>query len=788
MRPAIGSGMIIDLNTTRRVANLFDQTGYKNWIKLPLINTNREIFCPVQSYLESGQHEFHFPVFVRVNQSDKVDSVDLKVFAELIHAELSKEADLTVTLEFSQFLDKIQNSEGIINQLVDYRTSNGTLDISEPIQDFIKNEQSLLLGHNMHPFGKGRLGWNSDELIAYSPETQNGFQVHYFLGTPAILNQTETYSEISQELKSELVSNPSLNTEIKEQLISNQEMLLLPVHPWEAKQLLATDEVKELIESDYLVSLGELGEAFQATSSVRTVYSPTSPYMFKFSLHVQITNSERVNAEWELERGYRFHKLLKSEWGTLLADNYPTFSTIDDPAYFQVKYQNQAIAGFNTIIRQNPFRNENASKKASLIASLTQGGINGEASRMERILSEYAEFHNYSVEAATSKWFDKYLDLLLGNLLGIFNELGLVLEAHQQNVLLEIGADGAPEHLYYRDNQGYFFRAGKAEFLCSFMPELANEEWALIPEDFIYPKFTYYLMVNNILGVVSSITKTGFISELELLKQVDQKLIELQETDQTELIDHIRNSRDWTIKANMLTKLADMDEVLQPMDNPAVYKDMPNPLLKLRFQEEYLRPKHTKYIVERTFEDGVDIKIRPFDLAQDLPLVHGWFNEEHAKAFWKMDGSIKDLEKFYIELLSGDAGTAYVGEINGVPNFTYEPYWSMTDETGRYYHALPDDHGTHLFIAPTENGIKYKYHACKSFITHYFQTKGTGRFIGEADASNKPIHAVALKMGFEFHGIMELPHKKANLTICTRESYLQKFPDEQVNSLSLTND
>jgi RimJ/RimL family protein N-acetyltransferase len=145
-----------------------------------------------------------------------------------------------------------------------------------------------------------------------------------------------------------------------------------------------------------------------------------------------------------------------------------------------------------------------------------------------------------------------------------------------------------------------------------------------------------------------------------------------------------------------------------------------------------------------------------------------------------MDGSLKDLEKFYIELLSTDEYHAFIGEVNGEPTFTFEPYWSMRDRVGAYYEAKPDDVGIHLLIGPTSKYQKHTFHLCRALMTFSFNHENVGKIVGEADVNMRPMHMLVSRIGFKFQRVLELPYKTANLTFCTRETYLERFPNEQV--------
>jgi siderophore synthetase component len=104
--------------------------------------------------------------------------------------------------------------------------------------------------------------------------------------------------------------------------------------------------------------------------------------MYKFSLHVKITNSFRVNYLHELNRGYDAAQLMKTDWGKGIQRDYPQVQLITDPAFIAVIYNDKIIDGFSTSVRQNPFHGANASKNITMVASLCQDGILGETPRI----------------------------------------------------------------------------------------------------------------------------------------------------------------------------------------------------------------------------------------------------------------------------------------------------------------------------------------------------------------------------------------------------------------------
>ncbi|MDI5788719.1 IucA/IucC family protein [Bacillus licheniformis] len=68
----------------------------------------------------------------------------------------------------------------------------------------------------------------------------------------------------------------------------------------------------------------------------------------------QITNSLRVNKQKELDRGVEMARLLQTELGQRLKQEFPGFRVITDPAYISIRGEN-GESGFEVVIRENPF-------------------------------------------------------------------------------------------------------------------------------------------------------------------------------------------------------------------------------------------------------------------------------------------------------------------------------------------------------------------------------------------------------------------------------------------------
>ncbi|MBB5638665.1 siderophore synthetase component [Pedobacter cryoconitis] len=754
------------------LAEYMQSTGYTSFLRFDFTSAGIEVFVPLAYFSDSGVHSFFFPVVERNCETDVINVIDPKRFLELI-AGFAKNSYPDVDPEITQ--GRLENSiSNLRGYLFDFQENDQTA--NQPELSFIEAEQSLILGHSVHPLPKSREGFTETELAQYSPETRGQFQLHYFLIHPEYVTEKSSEKELTTvQLKRELLIHG--DDQIKDSLNQYPDWTVVPVHPWEADHLLNLAEVKEMQSEGFLHSLGKSGPLFTATSSVRTVYNAESEWMYKFSLHVKITNSFRVNYPHELHRGYDASVLLKTPWGEGIKKDYPEINFITDPAFIIVSYKGQVIDGFSTSIRQNPFRAAAAKKNVGLVASLTQDGILGQTPRMLNLIEEAARRKNKPKEEVAPDWFSQYLKITIKPLVGIFNKYGLGGEYHQQNMLVEFDEDLFPSRLHFRDNQGYFFRQGKVEELYTFIPDYGIDSRSFIAEPRLINFHSYYLLVNHLLGIVSALGSNKLADEQTLISLIYDAYQAEAETDTTGLVAHLLHSTKLTIKCNLLTNLNNMDEASAPRTHPAIYKEFPNPLNKKVFSRELIKPKGKDVVFSRYFpKEDVEITIRPLDPDRDLEMLHEWFHREHALKIWKMNWPIRELESFYRTLLAGDVVNSYIGEANGVPTFNFEVYWACRDLLGGYYDALITDYGTHQFIAPVDPKLKYASPSTQSILDYVFAEPKVGKMVGEGSVDSMASIMNKAHVGFKIEKVIELPDKKANLNFCYREWYWAKFP------------
>lgn len=751
-------------------------------IKIEFLKTGAEVYCPLSYYSATGQHVFKFPIVHRKKIEERILPLGCIEFAQLMldennHSKVESSSHFKADIFLFRLKDTMLNLSAILNyRLLEDKNNKRIANITLP---FIEAEQALILGHSMHPLAKNRLGFDADDFFRYSPEFNKAFRLFYFLAHPSIVLEQSATGKNTSELVQQHLYNSTLPPQLIETIEKHPEWKLIPMHPWQGTYMLKQELTKELLKENLLIPLGETGEKeFLATSSVRTVYAQRSDFMYKFSLNVQVTNAERINLPKELYAGTEISALFASSWGQKLTAEFPDFCFITDPAFITVCYKGNIINGFSSTLRTNPFQTGN--ENVSLAAALCQDEITGIPNRITAIVTAYAGKHHLPVHEVSKKWFNRYLDLLLVPVVCIYNRYGLAIEAHQQNIAVGLDPEGFPEKIYYRDNQGYFIRERFSETVKALVPEFGIKSECIIPDSFIPAKCTYYLLVNNIFGFIHTFGVNNLITEDELIRIVYDRLKELELMDDTGLIKYILESRSWEAKGNLLMRLNDLHEERMPPDKPALFIEYLNPFMLLHhFCKEIIAPEDFKMKYCRFFpKHNYTLEMRPFNIRQDLLVIHDWVNRDYAKKFWQMDGPLQTLEAFYIKNSCCDYSSSFVGLINGEHAFLIEPYWPMRESVGKYYDAQPDDYGFHIMVKPpTAATTSLLINTFRTALEYMFSFQKIGRVIGEADHRNAKLDALIRLVGYKLQEVVTMPDKVANLTVCTRESYCEKFPE-----------
>jgi siderophore synthetase component len=453
---------------------------------------------------------------------------------------------------------------------------------------FLAAEQSLLLGHPLHPTPKSREGLSEAEARLYSPESHGSFRLHWLAVSRSVLATDSAWTERGRP-----VPAPHLTARLAETELSLPDgCAALPLHPWQLRELRHRPETAALLDAGLLRDLGTLGAPWHPTSSVRTVHRSGSPAMLKLSLGLRITNSRRENLRKELHRGVEVHRLLRGGLSQQWQAAHPTFDIVRDPAWIAVDTPDgDPMPGLDVMIRHNPFSpSDDVTCIAGLVSPRPQaqtGGADAEArpsplrSRLAEIVIRLAGRTGRTRGAVAAEWFLRYLEQVVRPVLWLDAEAGIALEAHQQNTLLLLDADGWPSGGRYRDNQGYYFRESRRTELDARLPGIGQRSDTFVSDEVTDERFAYYLAINNVLGLIGAFGSQRLADERLLLAAFRRFLGDVASGParlRTSLPARLLDSPVLRCKANLLTRLHGLDELVGPVDTQSVYVTIANPL------------------------------------------------------------------------------------------------------------------------------------------------------------------------------------------------------------------
>ncbi|NEE03865.1 IucA/IucC family protein [Phytoactinopolyspora halotolerans] len=542
-------------------------------LRIPLERWGGHVDVDVARVSATFRHELTLPPRIVVGGLP-ARPIGLSTLATLLADELDgPDADVKALL--GRVLD---SSSAVHGYLTDRTGEVDRLWSPEPLT-FGETEQALLLGHMVHPTPKSRGEMTEAQRRVYSPETGGRFPLRWLAIEPELVRHDSATGTQAPDLAEQLLrSDPHTDTATLDAMITAVgPRVLLPAHPFEADRLAADPTTAELFDSGAVVDLGVLGSAYLPTTSIRTVYRQDSPWQLKFSLHVRVTNSMRVTLPKELDRAVESARLAGTEVGHRVAAAAPSFTLLQDPAYLTVVHDGRTIDGFSVLFRQNRWTAEGP-RDVSALTTLCQDHPYGGRSRLVAIVAASAERQGRAQSDVAREWFARFCDVVVRSLVRLYLDVGLCFEAHQQNTLVELD-DGWPVRGVYRDSQGYFHREAAHADLARVIPGLGEATESIFPEALADERLVYYLFVNLTLGVVNALGPC--VEEEQLLRDL-RGLLERERAAggryPASLLDRLLDDDQWPCKANLLTRVHDMDELVGDISTQSVYVTLPNPL------------------------------------------------------------------------------------------------------------------------------------------------------------------------------------------------------------------
>ncbi|MBE8476769.1 IucA/IucC family siderophore biosynthesis protein [Streptomyces justiciae] len=272
-----------------------------------------------------------------------------------------------------------------------------------PTDPYLRSEQSLLTGHPYHPAPKARGGGPAAGWLPYAPEAHARFPLT-LLG---VREDTVVEEGDTAALDALGEAPPGYR--------------LLPAHPWQLDLVNLTDAFAD----GRLIRLGTTGFDAWPTAAIRTLYAPERDLFLKFSLDVRITNDIRRLWRHDLVKLRRTDQAA----GKAFADGPAAW--LSDRGYRTADFAFEELA----VLVRDGFQGHLRPGATPLLAAGLVEGFEGAPS-------------------GGTAWWEAYLRAVVPPALAAFADHGVVLEAHLQNTLVAVDADGTPVQALFRDAEG----------------------------------------------------------------------------------------------------------------------------------------------------------------------------------------------------------------------------------------------------------------------------------------------------------------------------------------------
>lgn len=146
-----------------------------------------------------------------------------------------------------------------------------------------------------------------------------------------------------------------------------------------------------------------------------------------------------------------------------------------------------------------------------LLATANQN-INDE-SQIGQWVKSYAQENQLSLEVAARQWLNQFMNKVIHPLCIARSDYGIILLAHQQNILLDI-EDNLPVGMKYRDCQGIALTDIALQRFSTLFDDQDPEYY--VQQDNVDPYLSYYLIGNSLLNTIAAISADTQVDECSL--------------------------------------------------------------------------------------------------------------------------------------------------------------------------------------------------------------------------------------------------------------------------------
>lgn len=472
---------------------------------------------------------------------------------------------------FVEIYEKYDYRKSLIEQSMKFSRLPQTLNFFSWIQhfkanshidDLIYSESLVLEGHPTHPLSKTKLPMTMEEVEKYSPEFEKTIQLKVMLISEKRAVVTSTDENPNFILDYVI---PHFRDDLRVFLaplgLVLEDYRVILVHPWQYDHMIST-KFSEWITNQCLIPTPLIVDA-KATSSFRTMSLIDQPYHIKLPTHVQATSAIRTVSPVTTIDGPKLSHALAH-----IFDSYPNFNIALEPfgEYFDV--DSNYARELACIIREKPSFQAGGTSLVS--ASLVNPNPIDNRITVDSYIQWVADEVN---EANVSQFIQRYTQELVKPLIACIQTYGVALEAHMQNIIVNLGPQFEIKFLL-RDLGGSRIHK-ESLYKSNPILEIKNESLLSNSIEGVIAKFQHAVIQNHLGELIHHFGQYEDINEQKLYGIVQAQLEEA--IDYTQPHAHILKKTLFapTMKVKALLRMRMEDKVKQYLNIK-----VPNPIKK----------------------------------------------------------------------------------------------------------------------------------------------------------------------------------------------------------------
>jgi 3,4-dihydroxybenzoyl-citryl-spermidine/N-citryl-spermidine--spermidine ligase len=307
---------------------------------------------------------------------------------------------------------------------------------------FVELEAALDEGHPYHPCFKARSGFTTKDHWSYGPEAMRPFRLAWTMHARSDVRQRLPDDETTfwrRELGDDTWRD--VERRRKDKQLDWEDFVLVPMHPWQWQHLKG-NAAEDLIAGGRIHFLGEFGDRYLASQSLRTLHNLDRPFAASIKLPLDVVNTSS-------RRIFDPHSVctapVLSEWiGAIVEgddafrDRYPLI-ILKEYAGILAEHEGVLSGQIGAIFRQ------------SAVTGLKPGECVIPFNALMMLEADGKPFvHPWIEKFGLAPWLERLIDVAVRPVWHLLVHHGLAVEAHGQNMLL-VHRDGWPERLILRD-------------------------------------------------------------------------------------------------------------------------------------------------------------------------------------------------------------------------------------------------------------------------------------------------------------------------------------------------